>query len=112
MNEWIVKVFDAQNRGAIGIDIVIMRRVENGTQILSSEGVITTIERGMSFGKPTLYLDRDMLKPFADALQEFGVRPTEAGKTEGYLEAQTEHMKTLTKIFEAVIKNPRLLDLP
>lgn len=48
----------------------------------------------------SLRLSPEMLQALANALSEANIRPKEAGKTEGLLEAQSEHLKDLRTLLK------------
>lgn len=95
MYDWIVKIRPA-DFGQMGFNLLIYRRTaNNAVEILRGDGVIETIQSGAAASKPTMYLADEMLRPLMDALIEMDIKPTDAGKTAGLLEAQTAHLDDL-----------------
>jgi hypothetical protein len=103
MENWLVKI--AEDGPSFYKNVWFFRRGANGkTIVLTFEGEIATEteydERGALPIAPSMKLSPDMLQALADALSGAGIRPTEASKTEGLLEAQTAHLKDLRKLLK------------
>ena len=93
MEPWRIQFRDPIYR--LGVDLLIWRRAPNGkVEVYHPDGAEEIVDVGVDV-KPSFYLDEEMLIGLADALQARGVRPKEAGKTEGLYEAQSKHLEDL-----------------
>lgn len=80
-------------------DVFILRRGMGKVEVLHGD-TFETVTEGAIEPKPTITLDDDMLQAFANELQAMNIKPKEASKTEGLLEAQSEHLKDLRKLLK------------
>lgn len=100
--EWLVKIVEDgptyfRNvwfyRRSGGKTVVLTFAGETATETVYDEGAAIPIVASMK-------LSPEMLQALANELQRLNIRPKEAGKTEGLLEAQTEHLKDLRALLK------------
>ncbi len=104
IGEWKVKINDFDTFDSVKLYIYRTKpgNSESGTEILGSNGIVSTISRGDQL-MPTLEVAREMLPAIMEALIVYGTKPKDQGKTEGQLEAQTEHLQDLRKLLKLKI---------
>lgn len=109
--EWKVRL--AEYPGRLGLDLFIFRRTYGDMEYLIGDKV-ETVERGMAI-PPTLHLEQEMLIGLAEQLFTRGIKPADAGKTEGLYEAQSAHLDDLRHLLKLpktpIIIEKRSLDL-
>lgn len=92
-----------ENPAMLGMELYIYTRLTDGKIEVETQNGDTlerkVYERGEMIPR-TLFLSMDDLQDLADELRRINVRPREAGKTEGLLEAQSEHLKDLRKLLK------------
>jgi len=99
MEKWQVKLIDSPM--VFGTDLIIYRR-HLGKVYIYKDNIVQEIPEGQAYNKNdvTLHLEPEMLQDLMDALHNMNVKPTEAKKTEGLLEAQTAHLQDLRKLLK------------
>lgn len=97
MNGWQVEI--RENPAMLGADVYIFYRRYDGKTIIFKDKEEVVVEMGAR-AEPSFHLTDEMLQAFANALSRVEIRPREASKTEGLLEAQSEHLKDLRKLLK------------
>jgi len=98
MNNWEVRINNDLDK--LGYSIYIFRKFEDNIEVLGADGIVTSHKRGKASVNPTLYLDSDMLKPLAEALDNIGIRTDKDAKIEGKFEAQNYHLEDLRRLLK------------
>lgn len=95
------KIQLVNNPAKLGSDLyVFYRRYDGKTIILKQDGSEEIVDEYGSVSAPTMHLLPEMLQALADALRDEGIKPKEASKTEGLLEAQSKHLEDLRKLLK------------
>lgn len=92
---WKVKIIDPGYKTSF--DVYIFREIGGKREFIQTgeKSVILSMD-GMA-PSPTLSMDREMMKAFADALNDRGIKPEE-GFLEGKLEATTKHLEDMRSL--------------
>lgn len=103
MNPWKIQIRPVI--GKMGREIIIYREIGNKIEMIQGD-IITTIEEGCPYEKPSLYLHDDMFQALVDYIH-LAHKPTEGRFIEGKLAGVEAHLEDMRKLvfMEPVIIN-------
>ena len=97
MHDWYVQIQDLPAQFSKALYIYRKSPI-GGTEILQGKEVV--VYKPGEIPEPSLILQPDILQGLLEAIMSMGIKPRDAGKTEGLLEATEYHLEDLRQLLK------------